>query len=171
MSDKRNFNAEVKFQVRGKMTFSDIVDLISQKGISIIQEENLLSEIVFARLTDSELRSLKLSPKDEEILKCIMIQSRVHELKHAKGQKAKLEMPSNPITNRLPLSKFTLKVLKKCDKLNPCALYLNTDIEEMQKIFDKYPTVAQDDRKNIFSGMALARYARKYTQLSRNQEF
>ena len=71
-----------------------------------------------------------------------------------------LIMPENVITNMLPLSQNTLKVLDGRGLLDHRKLYLYTKTEILDEIFGD-EVLLTVDKQNIAAGCALARYSAK----------
>lgn len=142
-----------------KYHFLEIVSRLTDETQKKLKAENLIDERVFARLTIQQINQMSFRGKDLKILTTLISQCRTHEFLQTK--KIKLHnFSENPITQRFPIgAKITIKLLKRYNKHNPIQLYLLTDITEMKKIFDKYPSIPKKDKLNIFFGMALARYA------------
>lgn len=155
---KKKINPEENV-VRG--SFEKLCSRISEGALQRLRAQNVLSPVVFGRLSNSEIESFNLTGRDLQLVKCLVIQCRVEDQKAAAKSKAKLAMPSNELTDRLPItSKTTLKALKKNDLLDPTRLYLSCSLEQITEVFNKYPSIPESDRKNIVAGMALARYAK-----------
>jgi hypothetical protein len=157
-----NFSAEKRRSVAAfPIQFQKTLSKLSQGTISTLQRENLVSEQVFARISDRELEELEIPEGDITALKCMVVQARLHAARKYKLEKQPLMMPENVITKALPISsKVTLKALKKHKMLN-LNLYTTCPVEEITAIFARYPAIPKEDRQNILGGVALARYAQK----------
>lgn len=142
--------------------FSAIFHKFSENTRSMLAYENITAPIVFARLTNEEIKSFNLNQSDMQVMACLVIQCRAEELKNRPVISGKVQMPDNAITKRLPItSRITLKVLHKSNLLSPNALYLSASIESVLALFEKFPSIPDQDKQNILTGMALARYADK----------
>lgn len=141
--------------------FRSTIEKLSEGSISTLHRENLVTENVFARLTDAEVDEFDFPAADHTAIKCIITQTRLQALKRIKMQQQALQMPHNVITDALPISsKITLKALRKHKMLN-LSLYTTALVEDVNAIFARYPAIPREDRQNILAGICLARYAQK----------
>ena len=145
-----------------KKSFNEMLNMISSRGQKILLEKNLREQTVFAYLTQNQLENLKLSRDDEKVVKQLMVQCRSTMIKKRIETSKKQEMPKNCITDRLPIKSIvTIRALKKTNMLCPIKLYISTDISEIMKVFSRFPSIPESDKKNILAGVALARYTHR----------
>lgn len=145
------------------LTFDQLCAKFSPAAQSTMVKENLLDQLVLARMSNSQIAALNLSAADLTVMKNLIIQCRVRDRKAQPEKKRETKMPPNAITDRLPLEgKVTLRALKKKNLLCPVKLYLSTSYEEIQTLFNNFPSIPEKDQQNIYTGMAMARYAQKY---------
>jgi hypothetical protein len=150
------------------LTFDQLCAKLSPAAQSKMVKENMLHQIVLASVSNEQIRSFNFSAADEMVMKNLIIQCRARALKATQPEKKReTKMPRNEITDRLPLEgKVTLRALKKKNLLCPVKLYLTTSYEEITELFNNFPSIPQKDQQNIYTGMAMARYASKYGKSS-----
>ena len=149
-------------KIKTRKTFGGMKEMMSKKGQQILFANNLTNQSIFAHITESQVKNLRLSGSDEKIVKQIMLQCRSTMVKNRIEMANKSQMPKNCITDRLPIkSSVTIKVLKKANLLCPVKLYISTKVSEILSLFARFPAIPAEDKKNILAGTALARYTHK----------
>ena len=138
------------------LDFSAIIKKLSIKSQNQLDNENLDNEIALSRISNDEIQKLHLDITETEILLGLVVQCRIN----AKTQKTKKR--KNAIQKRFPVkSIITKKVLKKNGLDNCFTLYFLTSIKTIHALFEKYPSIPVQDKKNILAGIAIARYLQK----------
>jgi len=141
-------------------TFDEVMGKISAEGRSKLQKENLLLEVVLARVTNQDIAELELPPADVVILRQIIIQCRYHE--HTRGGADALirSVKSHSLYHRFPFEgASTFAALHESGIKSANELYLYTSISRIHHMFDQYQIQEQDQRA-IMAGIGLAQYAR-----------
>jgi len=141
-------------------TFDEVMGKISAEGRSKLEKENLLLEVVLARVTNQDIAELELPPADVVILRQVIIQCRYHE--HTRGGADALirSVKSHSLYQRFPFeASATFAAMHESGIKSANELYLYTSISRIHHMFDAFQINEQDQRA-IMAGIGLAQYAR-----------
>lgn len=143
------------------LTFGEVVEKISPEGQEKLKRENLLHVPVLARIANADYEQLGLSDKDLKIVREIVIQCRVQMVKRMK-EPLENTIKNHQIYKKMPFkSEATFKALEKAQIKSGNQLYLYTSMDTIHKIFNQNTQIPDEDKRAIFGGVGMAKYARK----------
>jgi len=150
-------------------TFDDVMAKISPEGRDKLKAENLLLEVVLARVTNQEIDDLNLSHSDLVILRQVVIQCRYHE--HTRGGTDALitSIKSHSLNQKFPFScPATFDALHQFGVKSANELYLYTSISRLHVLFET-SQIVKEDQQAIMAGVGLAQYARNIARQNKRR--
>lgn len=151
------------------LTFGEVLNEISADGRGKLEKENLLHEVVLARITNCDFESLGLNAADLKILRDIVIQCRVQMMKKLNQPLAKT-IRNHQIFKKMPFySDETFQALENANIKSGNQLYLYTTFEKIHQVL-RSGKIPAEDRKAILGGIGMAKYARKVLEHNRRQK-